>query len=318
MDPSGRPDIKCGSVIVAALYRFVSLPDYVDRRYPLQQRMEQWGVFGTLLLASEGINGTVAGSRHGIDSLLAHLRADPLLADLDVKESTCDEIPFKRSRVRLKREIVTMGVTGIDPNQTVGTYVSPQQWNELIDDPDVTVIDTRNDYEIAIGTFQRAMNPQTHSFREFPKFVEEQLDPARHKKVAMFCTGGIRCEKSTALLKQRGFDQVFHLRGGILKYLEEVPPEESRWQGDCFVFDKRVSVGHGLQVGEHVMCFGCGWPVTAVQQQHPDFEPGVHCPHCVNQLTAEQKRRFAERQRQIDAAQQDAPESSGFCFKTDA
>tara|TARA_R110002049_G_scaffold72490_6_gene187339 strand:- start:11794 stop:12705 length:912 start_codon:yes stop_codon:yes gene_type:complete len=288
------------SIVVAALYRFVPLPDYVDRRQPLQDEMNELGVYGTLLLAPEGVNGTVAGSRQSIDALIASLRQDPLLADLEVKESQCDQMPFKRSRVRLKREIVTMGVDGIDPNDSVGTYVDPEDWNELISDPDVTLIDTRNDYEVAIGTFEGAISPQTHSFREFPKFVEEKLDPNRHKKVAMFCTGGIRCEKSTALLKQRGFDQVFHLRGGILKYLERVPKEESRWNGDCFVFDQRVSVGHGLDVGEHVMCFGCGWPVTAEQQQHPDFRNGVHCPNCVDQLTEDQKRRFAERQRQIE------------------
>ena len=291
------------SIVVAALYRFVPLPDYEQRCQPIQQQMDSLGVFGTLLLAPEGINGTIAGSRDAIEAILSYLRDDPSLADLEVKESRCAVIPFKRSRVRLKREIVTMGVDGIDPNDAVGTYVDPENWNELIADPEVTLIDTRNDYEVAIGTFDGAISPETQSFREFPTFVDEKLDPSRHKKVAMFCTGGIRCEKSTALLKQRGFEEVYHQRGGILKYLEQVTEEESRWHGDCFVFDKRVSVGHGLQVGEHVMCYGCGWPVTAEQQTHEDFRRGVHCPNCVNELTEEQKRRFAERQRQIDSGE---------------
>ncbi|MFK8115613.1 MAG: rhodanese-related sulfurtransferase, partial [Rubripirellula sp.] len=249
-------------IVVAALYRFVPLDDFIQLQSPIQEKMLAFGVRGTLLLADEGINGTVAGSRRGIDDLLAYLKSDPRLADLEVKESTCDQIPFKRTRVRLKKEIVTLGVEGIDPLDSVGTYVSPEEWNDLINDPEVTVIDTRNDYEVAIGTFKGAISPDTHTFREFPEFVEESLDPAKHKKVAMFCTGGIRCEKSTALLKQKGFDQVYHLRGGILKYLEVVPEEESQWEGECFVFDRRVSVGQGLKVSGHVMCFACGWPVT--------------------------------------------------------
>ena len=290
------------SIIVAALYRFVPLDDFAKLQQPILHQMTSHGIRGTLLLAGEGINGTIAGSRQGIDRVLDYLRADSRLAGMDVKESVCDEMPFKRSRVRLKKEIVTLGVEGIDPLDAVGTYVDPEDWNALIRDPDVTVIDTRNDYEVAIGTFQGARNPGTHSFREFPQYVAENLDPREHKKVAMFCTGGIRCEKSTALLKQQGFDQVYHLRGGILKYLEVVPEEESQWEGECFVFDRRVSVGHGLEVSDHVMCFGCGWPVTESQQQHPDYVPGIHCPNCVDQITDEQRQRFAERQRQIEQA----------------
>jgi UPF0176 protein len=211
-------------------------------------------------------------------------------------------MPFKRSRVRLKKEIVTMGVDGIDPLDSVGTYVDPKDWNELINDPDVTVIDTRNDYEVAIGAFKGAENPETHSFRQFPQYVAENLDPSKHKKVAMYCTGGIRCEKSTALLKKRGFENVYHLRGGILKYLEEIPEEDSQWEGECFVFDRRVSVGHGLRVSDQVMCFGCGWPVTREQQQDPDYVPGVHCPNCADQITDQQRQRFAQRQRQLEQA----------------
>lgn len=295
-------------IVVAALYRFVPLDDFVELQHPIQQQLETNGVRGTLLLAGEGINGTVAGTRDGIDALLKYLRSDPRLKELEVKESYCDEIPFKRARVRLKKEIVTLGVEGIDPLQAVGTYVDPQDWNELISDPDVVVIDTRNDYEVAIGTFEGATNPETHTFREFPSFVDSELDPKKHKKVAMFCTGGIRCEKSTALLRQKGFDEVYHLRGGILKYLEQVPEEESKWQGDCFVFDGRVAVGHGLREGEHVMCFGCGWPVTAEQQQDPNFVAGVQCPQCADKITEEQRKRFAERQRQIEAAKPPAQE----------
>ena len=288
-------------VVVAALYRFVRFADYRAFQQPLIEKMQSLGVRGTLLLAPEGINGTVAGSRESIDQLLGFLKSEPRFADLDVKESTCDKVPFKRARVRLKKEIVTMGVDGIDPNEVVGTYVEPEQWNDLISDPEVTVIDTRNDYEVSIGTFEGAVNPATHTFREFPDFVD-QLDPESDQRVAMFCTGGIRCEKSTALLKQKGFREVYHLRGGILKYLETVPESESRWRGECFVFDERVAVGHGLKESDHVMCFACGWPVSAEDQKHPDYRPGVHCRRCVDRLTATQKRRFAERQRQLESA----------------
>lgn len=295
-------------IVVAALYRFVPLDDFRQLQAPIQQQMDAGGVKGTLLLASEGINGTVAGTREAIDGLLTYLRSDSRIAGLDVKESHCDEMPFKRARVRLKKEIVTMGVEGIDPLDSVGTYVDPEEWNDLINDPNVTLIDTRNDYEVAIGTFKGAISPDTHTFREFPEFVDENLDPQQHRKVAMFCTGGIRCEKSTALLKQKGFDEVYHLRGGILKYLELVPEEESQWEGECFVFDRRVSVGHGLSVSGHVMCFACGWPVTQEQQQHPDFVPGVQCPQCADKLTEEQRERFAERQRQLDAQRAQQPQ----------
>ncbi len=284
---------------VAALYRFVPFDDFASHRDPILDCMIRCEVRGTLLLASEGINGTVAGPRAGIEQWLDFLRRDDRLADLDVKWSTCDELPFRRSRVRLKKEIVTLGVDGIDPLDSVGTYVDAENWNALIDDPDVTLVDTRNDYEVAIGTFKGAINPSTESFRDFPQFVQTQLDPQRHKKIAMFCTGGIRCEKSTALLKQAGFENVYHLRGGILKYLEVVPADDSRWQGDCFVFDGRVAVDHDLKETNHVMCFGCGWPVSPSGQEQADYVPGVQCPHCAGTLTEDQKQRFAERQRQL-------------------
>ncbi len=291
-------------IVVAALYRFVALEDFQELRDPILQAMLSAGVRGTLLLANEGINGTIAASRQGIDEILAYLRKDPRFADTDVKESFCDEMPFKRTRVRLKKEIVTMGVEGIDPNDAVGTYVDPSDWNDLISDPDVVLVDTRNDYEIAIGTFQGAQNPDTHTFREFPDYVDKNLDPAKHKKVAMFCTGGIRCEKSTALLKQKGFQEVYHLRGGILKYLETVQESESLWEGDCFVFDERVAVGHGLGESDHEMCFACGWPVSPAERAHAKYEPGVQCSRCADRLTDQQRSRFRERQRQIDAAKQ--------------
>ncbi|WP_246145995.1 oxygen-dependent tRNA uridine(34) hydroxylase TrhO [Rubripirellula lacrimiformis] len=288
---------------VAALYRFVPLDNHTELRDPILDCMVRSGVRGTLLLADEGINGTVAGERSAIEALLEFLRRDDRFAGLDVKWSTCDEMPFRRSRVRLKAEIVTLGVEGIDPLDSVGTYVDAEQWNELIDDPDVTLVDTRNDYEVAIGTFEGAINPQTESFRDFPEFVAKHLDPAKHKKVAMFCTGGIRCEKSTALLKKVGFSEVYHLRGGILKYLESVPADQSRWRGDCFVFDGRVAVDHDLKEADHVMCFGCGWPVSPEGQKSEKFSPGVQCPHCADQLTDDQRSRFGERQRQLKQAQ---------------
>lgn len=286
-------------IVVAALYKFVTLQDYAALREPLLATMLAHGVKGTLLLAEEGINGTVSASRAGIDALLAWLRSDPRLADLDHKESYCDAQPFYRSKVKLKQEIVTLGVPGVDPNQAVGTYVEPQDWNALIDDPEVLLIDTRNDYEVAIGSFQGAIDPRTRSFREFPAYVREHFDPARHKKVAMFCTGGIRCEKSTNYLLGQGVNQVYHLKGGILKYLEDVPEAESLWQGQCFVFDDRVSVGHGLKPGGLKVCGACRRPVTEADQQHRAYEEGVCCPACETEYSAADRARFRERHHQM-------------------
>ena len=236
--------------VVCALYKFVTLENFEQMRQPLLTFMQDNAIKGTLLLAEEGINGTVSGSRQGIDTLLAYLNNDPRIAPISHKESLDETQPFHRTKVKLKKEIVTMGVEGIDPLRTVGTYVKPQDWNALISDPEVTVIDTRNDYEIEIGTFKNAINPNTESFREFPQYVKDNLAPRKNKKVAMFCTGGIRCEKSTAYLKEQGFDEVYHLEGGILKYLEEVPKTDTLWEGDCFVFDNRVAVNHDLQKSE--------------------------------------------------------------------
>lgn len=286
-------------IIVAALYRFARFDDPSVLQEPLASVACHHGIKGTLLLACEGINGTIAGSREGIDAVLAHIRTLPGCADLEHKESVTDAIPFHRLKVRLKREIVTMGVEDIDPNQIAGTYVDPQDWNDLISDPDTVVIDTRNDYEVAIGTFDNALDPNTKTFREFPDWLKAHHNELAGKKVAMFCTGGIRCEKSTAFAKQAGIEEVYHLKGGILKYLELIPREESKWRGDCFVFDERVSVGHGLQLGEHVLCRACRMPLTPQDLASPLYEEGVSCTHCHDLRTAEDRARFRERQHQI-------------------
>jgi len=290
------------ATVVAALYKFVSLPDYQNIAPRLKARCDELGLKGTLLLAEEGINGTVSGSREAIDGLVAYLHSDARFHGLSHKESFFEGTPFYRMKVKLKKEIVTMGVDGIDPQQIVGTYVKPQDWNALISDPEVTVIDTRNAYEYSIGTFARAIDPQTETFREFPDYVASNLDPAKHKKVAMFCTGGIRCEKSTAYLKEQGFEEVYHLEGGILKYLEEVPEEESLWRGQCFVFDNRVAVNHSLQKGDYDQCHGCRHPITEDDKRSIQYMPGVSCPRCYAKLTDEQKQRFGERQKQIELA----------------
>lgn len=292
--------------LTAALYKFVDLPDHAEWQQPLRDVCGQHGVKGTLLLAREGINGTIAGPEQGVEAVLAWLRRDPRLADLQHKTSWSDHAPFHRLKVKLKREIVTLRVPGLDPTRTVGTYVKPADWNDLIAQPDVVVIDTRNDYEVKIGTFQGAINPGIRSFTELPQWLEQQpaLQGGRKPRVAMFCTGGIRCEKSTALLKMRGFEEVYHLEGGILKYLEEVPEVQSKWQGECFVFDERVSVGHGLAVGGHALCRSCRWPLTADDLRSPKFVEGVSCPHCHGSRSAEERDRLAERQRQVELARQ--------------
>lgn len=291
------------SIVVAALYQFVRLKDPESIRQPLVDILEMHDIRGTLILADEGINGTVSGQRENIDALYQWFKQHPELNQVSAKESHYGEQPFYRTKVKIKREIVTMGVEGIDPQKVVGTYVKPQQWNELISDPDVVLVDTRNNYEVDIGTFKGALNPNTDTFREFPAYVKEHLNPNEHKKVAMFCTGGIRCEKSTAFLKEQGFEEVYHLEGGILKYLEEVPAETSMWDGQCFVFDNRVSVGHNLEVGEYELCHACRKPLSVEDRSHAQFKEGVSCHRCYNQITDEQKRRFAERQKQLELAQ---------------
>ena len=287
-------------MLVAAFYRFASLPDFADLRAPLRAACEAGGVKGTVLLAAEGVNGTIAGPEPGVRAVLAHLRADPRLAGLEAKESHAEAMPFRRLKVRLKREIVTLGVPGLDPTETVGTYVDAADWNDLIGQPDVVVVDTRNDYEVAIGTFEGAVNPETRSFRELPDWLDGADALADKPRVAMFCTGGIRCEKSTALLKARGFEEVYHLDGGILKYLETVPESESRWRGECFVFDERVSVGHGLVPGSYRLCRACGDPVSEADAESPLFERGVSCPGCHARYSDADRARFRTRQRQME------------------
>jgi UPF0176 protein len=303
--------VNTSDVVVCALYKFVRLENFTQLRQPLLKAMEDNGIKGTLLLAAEGINGTVAGSRKAVDSLLNWLAQQPNLDNIVHKESFDDHMPFYRTKVKLKKEIVSMGVEGIDPNKVVGTYVKPKDWNALISDPDVLLVDTRNEYEIQIGTFENAVNPHTETFREFPKYVEDHLDTAKHKKVAMFCTGGIRCEKSTAYLKEQGFDEVYHLEGGILKYLEEVPEQDTMWQGDCFVFDNRVAVNHALESGQYDQCHACRMPITQDDKDNEHYVKGVSCLHCFDKHTPEQLARFKEREKQINLAQHRGEEHIG-------
>ena len=291
-----------GGFLVAALYHFVPVPHFAALRAPLQALCEENDVRGTLLLAHEGINGTIAGPPEGVRAVLSFLRRQPEFAALEHKESHAAEMPFLRMKVRLKKEIVTMGVEDIDPNRSVGTYVAPQDWNALISDPDTIVIDTRNDYETAIGMFKGAVDPNTKTFREFPDWVRNNTGLHNKPKIAMYCTGGIRCEKATAFMKEEGFEEVYHLKGGILKYLEEVPAEESLWEGACFVFDERVSVTHGLAEGEHELCRACRHPLTAEEIASPLFEAGVSCPHCHATRSEEDRLRFRQRQKQMDLA----------------
>ena len=287
---------------VAAFYHFTRFEDPAALKTPLAQLACAQGVTGTILLAPEGVNGTIAGPREGIDAVLAHLRALPGCADLAWKESHATEAPFRRLKVRLKREIVTMGQPDVDPTNAVGRYVAPADWNALISAPDVAVIDTRNEYEVGIGTFSGAIDPDTRSFGEFPAWWEANKARFEGKRIAMFCTGGIRCEKSTNWLIGQGVDEVYHLEGGILKYLEEVPEDESLWQGECFVFDRRVSVGHGLREGEYDLCHGCRRPISEADKTHDAYEPGVSCHRCIYEHSEADRERFRERQRQMERA----------------
>ena len=289
-----------GMFTVAALYHFTRFEDPAALRAPLLDACESAGVKGTLLLAREGVNGTIAGTRAGIGAVLAHIRALPGCAGLEWKESSAETMPFGRMKVRLKREIVTMGQPDVDPTASVGHYVDALEWNALISAPDVAVIDTRNDYEVEIGTFAGAVDPGTRSFREFPDWWRQNAHRFAGKRIAMFCTGGIRCEKSTNYLISQGVDQVFHLKGGILKYLEDVPQQDSLWQGECFVFDKRVSLGHGLQQGDHDLCHACRRPLAPADKTRPEYEEGVSCHRCLAEYTDADRARFRERQRQVD------------------
>ncbi|MDB4208636.1 rhodanese-related sulfurtransferase [Amylibacter sp.] len=289
-------------VIVAALYHFTKFSDYKKLQDPLRKICNSEGIKGSLLIAYEGINGTISGSRSGIDAVLKHIRSMPGCSDLEHKESFASEIPFKRMKVKLKKEIVTMGQPHIDPTLNVGNYIEPSDWNNLISQDDVIVIDTRNDYEVAIGSFDGAIDPETKSFGEFPEWWEENRSKYQDKRVAMFCTGGIRCEKSTNFLLNEGVKDVYHLKGGVLKYLEEVPEKNSKWNGECFVFDSRVSVKHGLEEGIYNLCYACRMPLAPDDFKKEEFEKGVSCHLCIDSNDDERKERFRERQYQVELA----------------
>lgn len=306
-----KPDI-----VVAALYTFTALPNFSAFKPPLREACRNAGVTGTLILAPEGINGTIAGTRSGIDTVLGHIRSLPGCQDLDHKESLAKKDPFLRLKVRLKKEIVAMGVPGIDPNSTAGTYVTPEDWNDLISDPDVLLIDTRNDYEVSIGSFKGAIDPKTCSFRDFPDWFRANRDKFGTSKFAMFCTGGIRCEKATAFLKGEGVDEVYHLKGGILKYLEKVPEQNSLWEGECFVFDRRVAVSHGVALGSYDMCHACRHPISETDKMSELYTPGVSCPKCHDKHNDARKERFQERQRQIERAKRRGERHLGAVYKS--
>lgn len=286
--------------VIAAYYKFVSLPDFEERREPLQKFCESQAVKGTILLAAEGINSTMAGTEEGINAVLGYLQSDPAIGELEVKRSYALESPFYRMKVRLKKEIVRLGMPEINPNDQVGKHVPPEEWNALISNPDVILIDTRNDYEVDIGTFKGAIDPETKTFRDFPEYVKEELADRKDRPVAMFCTGGIRCEKSTSLLLNAGFKEVYHLQGGILNYLEKVDKSESLWEGECFVFDNRVTVNHDLEEGAYDMCHACRHSITDDDKQSSHYVEGISCPHCHDSLSEEQRDRAAERQKQIE------------------
>lgn len=288
--------------LVAAFYRFVTLTDYRQLRKPLLTLLEREQIKGTILLAEEGVNGTIAGDSAAIEKLFAWFDQDARLANLSRKYSWHQEPPFYRTKVRLKREIVTLGVDGIDPGREVGTYVKPNDWNQLIKDPDLLLIDTRNDYEVEVGTYRGAVNPGISSFRELPDYLESHLSGDKKQKIAMFCTGGIRCEKSTAYLRKQGYENVYHLEGGILKYLEEVDEADSLWEGDCFVFDRRVAVNHQLQKGEWEECRACRMPLSEKDRSDPHYQPGLSCHHCFDQQDQHKRQRVLQREKQVDLA----------------
>ena len=286
---------------VATFYKFVPLPDYEAMREPLAAFCRAHGAKGSILLASEGINATIAAPREGIDAIIGRLRSDERLTDMLVKESSAEFQPFLRMKVRLKKEIVTLR-QDVDPTNLVGNYVQPAEWNDLISDPEVFLIDTRNDFEVQVGSFEGAVNPNTTSFSQFADYVRDNLDPERHKKIAMFCTGGIRCEKATSYLLKNGFDDVYHLEGGILNYLEKVPESETKWHGECFVFDNRVTLDHNLEPGSYILCHSCWQPLTSADIDSPLYDPGVACPHCDGELSDERRASLRERQKQIALA----------------
>ena len=283
---------------IIALYKFTMLENFKAMQAPLLKKMNKYEVKGTLLLSYEGLNGTIAGTKEGVHKVLSHLNLNARLANLSYKTSYHNRIPFNRAKVKLKKEIVTLGIDGLDLTKLCGTYVKPKDWNDLISDPEVLLIDTRNNYEIEIGNFKNSVNPNTENFREFPQYVAQNLDKNKHKKVAMCCTGGIRCEKSTAYLKMQGFEHVYHLEGGILKYLEEIKEKNSLWQGECFVFDSRVTVNHRLEKGQYDQCYACRHTITESDKKNPKYQAGISCHHCNGTHTKKQQQRFSEREKQ--------------------
>ncbi len=307
---------KSYKVVVAALYKFVHLPDYKKWQFLLSNHCKKNRIKGTILIAEEGINGTVAGSRKSIDSLMKFIHSNQAFYGLEYKESYAQKMPFLRMKVRLKKEIITMGVSGVNPSRLTGTHVGPEQWNDLISDPDVLVIDTRNRYECKVGTFKNAITPDMDSFREFPEYAESNLNPQKHKKIAMFCTGGIRCEKATSFMLGQGYKDVYQLNGGILRYLEEVDPKENKWEGECFVFDGRVAVNDRLKPGEYEQCFACRMPLSTEELKSEEYEPGISCPHCYNKMTTEKRARFKQRQLQIELAKKRNEPHLGKEYKT--
>ncbi len=287
---------------ICALYKFTRLDDFEEIQDPLKLFLDSLNIRGTLLLAREGVNGTIAGDNDSIMKSLDYLQKDKRLVGLEYKFSYSEKPPFKRLKVKLKKEIVTLGLSNIDPTFSSGTYVKPADWNELINDPDVVLIDTRNNYEFEIGSFKGSINPNTETFRQFPAYTKNNLEKYRDKKIAMFCTGGIRCEKSTAYLKSKGFENVFHLQGGILKYLEEVKEDDSLWEGECFVFDDRVAVKHNLELGKYDQCHACRFPITEEDKEHPHYEKGTSCPRCYGTKNLSQVNRYREREKQVQLA----------------
>ena len=296
---------------ICALYKFTRLDDFESIQLPLKTYLDSLSIRGTLLLAREGINGTISGSKGNLEKVLNYLQSDSRFLGLEFKYSYSNKVPFKRLKIKLKKEIVTMGLAEIDPTNSAGTYVKPKDWNELINDPDVVLIDTRNNYEYEIGSFKGAINPNTETFREFPSFTENSLEKYRNKKIAMFCTGGIRCEKSTAYLKSKGYENVFHLQGGILKYLEDVGENESLWEGECFVFDDRVAVKHNLEQGRYDQCHACRFPITKEDTMHPHYEKGASCPRCFGTKNSNQMNRYREREKQVQLAKKRGEEHIG-------
>lgn len=306
------------NIVVATFYKFAVLEDYVQMRETLLPFCQQHNLRGTILLALEGINATVAGSREDIDSLKTLLWSDSRLSGMEYKESFTEDFPFYRMKVRLKKEIVTMGVPQATPDRVSGTYVSPAEWNALISDPEVTVIDARNQYECDIGMFKHAVSPVTDTFHQFPEYVASHLDPAKNRKIAMYCTGGIRCEKASAYMLEQGFSEVYQLHGGILRYLAETPVDESLWQGECFVFDGRVAVNDALETGEHQLCYSCRMPLSPADRQSDKYEAGVSCDHCYDNLTDERRENLRERQRQMKLAEQRNQRHIGVPFIPDS